>query len=37
MTEKHSEFKSSNLDAWNKAAAKSAPGGNVDALNCRHG
>ncbi|MBK7282487.1 methylmalonyl-CoA mutase [Candidatus Aalborgicola defluviihabitans] len=33
MTEKHSEFKSSNLDAWNKAAAKSAPGGNVDALN----
>ncbi|MCK6406168.1 MAG: methylmalonyl-CoA mutase [Rhodocyclaceae bacterium] len=24
---------SSNLDAWQKAAAKSAPGGNVDALN----
>jgi methylmalonyl-CoA mutase len=24
---------SSDLDAWHKAAAKSAPGGNVDALN----
>src|SRR3990167_2770860 len=24
---------SSNLDAWNKAAAKSAPGGNVEAMN----
>ncbi|MEI7513831.1 MAG: methylmalonyl-CoA mutase [Betaproteobacteria bacterium] len=27
------EFKSATLDAWHKAAAKSAPGGNVDALN----
>ncbi|MBY0411579.1 MAG: hypothetical protein K2Q97_16000, partial [Burkholderiaceae bacterium] len=27
------EFAQSNLDAWAKAAAKSAPGGNVDALN----
>jgi methylmalonyl-CoA mutase len=26
-------FNASNLDAWVKAAAKSAPGGNVDALN----
>ncbi|CAN1512666.1 Sbm Methylmalonyl-CoA mutase, N-terminal domain/subunit [Burkholderiaceae bacterium] len=26
-------FNASNLDAWAKAAAKSAPGGNVDALN----
>ena len=33
MTEKHTEFKAANLEAWNKAAAKSAPGGNVDALN----
>ncbi len=33
MTEKNPEFKAANLDAWAKAAAKSAPGGNVDALN----
>ena len=33
MTEKNTEFKSATLDAWAKAAAKSAPGGNVDALN----
>ena len=33
MTEKNPEFKASNLEAWAKAAAKSAPGGNVDALN----
>ncbi|MFZ3219126.1 MAG: methylmalonyl-CoA mutase [Rhodoferax sp.] len=33
MTEKNPEFKSATLDAWAKAAAKSAPGGNVDALN----
>jgi methylmalonyl-CoA mutase len=33
MTDKTSEFKSATLDAWAKAAAKSAPGGNVDALN----
>jgi len=33
MTEKNPEFKASNLEAWAKAAAKSAPGGNVEALN----
>jgi len=33
MTEKNREFKAANLDAWAKAAAKSAPGGNVEALN----
>jgi methylmalonyl-CoA mutase len=33
MTEKPPEFKSATLDAWAKAAAKSAPGGNVDTLN----
>ncbi|MBK6593965.1 MAG: methylmalonyl-CoA mutase [Burkholderiales bacterium] len=33
MTEKNTEFKAATLDAWAKAAAKSAPGGNVDALN----
>ncbi len=33
MTEKNPEFKSADLGAWAKAAAKSAPGGNVDALN----
>ncbi len=33
MTDKTPEFKSTTLEAWNKAAAKSAPGGNVDALN----
>ena len=33
MTEPKSEFKSATLEAWAKAAAKSAPGGNVDALN----
>ena len=33
MNAKTPEFKSATLDAWAKAAAKSAPGGNVDALN----
>ena len=33
MTEKKPEFQSATLEAWNKAAAKSAPGGNVEALN----
>jgi methylmalonyl-CoA mutase len=33
MTHENSEFHHANLDAWAKAAAKSAPGGNVDALN----
>ena len=33
MTDKNPEFKASNLEAWAKAAAKSAPGGNVEALN----
>ena len=33
MTDSTPEFKSATLDAWAKAAAKSAPGGNVDALN----
>jgi len=33
MTDKNPEFTPATLDAWNKAAAKSAPGGNVDALN----
>jgi methylmalonyl-CoA mutase len=33
MTDKTPEFKTATLDAWAKAAAKSAPGGNVDALN----
>ncbi|RFO98973.1 methylmalonyl-CoA mutase [Rhodoferax lacus] len=33
MTDKKPEFQSATLEAWNKAAAKSAPGGNVEALN----
>ena len=33
MTHTHPEFQSANLDAWAKAAAKSAPGGDVNALN----
>ena len=33
MTDKTPEFQSATLEAWAKAAAKSAPGGNVDALN----
>ena len=33
MTDQNPEFKTATLDAWAKAAAKSAPGGNVDALN----
>ncbi len=33
MTQKNPEFQFANLEAWAKAAAKSAPGGNVDALN----
>ena len=33
MTDKTPEFQSATLEQWAKAAAKSAPGGNVDALN----
>ena len=33
MTEKKPVVQSATLEAWNKAAAKSAPGGNVEALN----
>ena len=33
MTQKTPEFQNATLEAWAKAAAKSAPGGNVDALN----
>ncbi|MEI6600864.1 MAG: methylmalonyl-CoA mutase [Comamonadaceae bacterium] len=33
MTSKNTEFQLASIEAWNKAAAKSAPGGNVDALN----
>jgi len=33
MTEKNPEFRSASLEDWAKAAAKSAPGSNVDALN----
>ena len=33
MTDTSPEFKSATLDAWAKAAAKSAPNGNVEALN----
>ena len=33
MTDKTPEFKTATLEAWSKAAAKSAPGGSVDALN----
>jgi methylmalonyl-CoA mutase len=33
MTDKKTEFQSATLETWNKAAAKSAPGGNVEALN----
>jgi methylmalonyl-CoA mutase len=33
MTDKTPEFQSATLEAWAKAAAKSAPGGDVDALN----
>ena len=33
MTPKNPEFQSATLEAWAQAAAKSAPGGNVDALN----
>ena len=33
MTDPKAEFQSATLDAWAKAAAKSAPGGNVEALN----
>ena len=32
MTDTTPEFKSASLEVWAKAAAKSAPGGNVDAL-----
>src|SRR5664279_868332 len=33
MTQNNPEFQNASLEAWNKAAAKSAPGGNVEALN----
>jgi methylmalonyl-CoA mutase len=33
MTDRLPEFQSATLEAWHKAAAKSAPGGNVEALN----
>ncbi len=33
MTDKLVEFKPTTIDIWTKAAAKSAPGGNVEALN----
>ncbi len=33
MTAQTPEFKSTSLESWAKAAAKSAPGGNVEALN----
>ncbi|HCX82746.1 MAG: methylmalonyl-CoA mutase [Curvibacter sp. RIFCSPHIGHO2_12_FULL_63_18] len=33
MTDQNPEFKTATLEQWAKAAAKSAPGGNVDALN----
>jgi methylmalonyl-CoA mutase len=33
MTQKNPEFQSATLEAWAKAAAKSAPGGDVNALN----
>jgi methylmalonyl-CoA mutase len=33
MTDPNAEFKTATLEAWAKAAAKSAPGGNVEALN----
>ena len=33
MSPKTPEFQNASLEAWAKAAAKSAPGGNVDALN----
>jgi len=33
MTDKNTEFKAATLQDWAKSAAKSAPGGNVDALN----
>ncbi|MBI2745143.1 MAG: methylmalonyl-CoA mutase [Burkholderiales bacterium] len=33
MNQKKTEFKQASLEAWHKAAAKSAPGGDVNALN----
>jgi methylmalonyl-CoA mutase len=33
MSSKKNEFQSASLEAWHKAAAKSAPGGDVNALN----
>jgi methylmalonyl-CoA mutase len=33
MTQKNPEFQTASLDAWAKAAAKSAPGGDVNGLN----
>jgi methylmalonyl-CoA mutase len=33
MSQKKTEFQQASLEAWHKAAAKSAPGGDVDALN----
>jgi methylmalonyl-CoA mutase len=33
MTQPKNEFKNAQLDDWMRAAQKSAPGGNVEALN----
>ncbi|HPL80063.1 MAG TPA: methylmalonyl-CoA mutase family protein, partial [Burkholderiaceae bacterium] len=33
MSQKQPEFQAASLEAWHKAAAKSAPGGDVNALN----
>ena len=33
MSQKYPEFAQASLDAWAKAATKSAPGGQLDALN----
>ena len=33
MTSKNTEFQLASIEAWSKAAAKSAPGGNLDTLN----
>jgi methylmalonyl-CoA mutase len=35
MTSKSFEFNASNLEAWQKAAVKSAPGGDVNAPSTR--
>ena len=33
MSQKKTEFQTASLEAWHRAAAKSAPGGDVNALN----